>query len=180
MPGRVSTEIDRASASGELLGVDVIRRWQRLMTLADWGRFTDQFFDGRFGFCREARPLATSGLIRKLTEIAEHGAERHDDDELTAGEALEYLRALFWMLWMDREENGAHLEQMKAGFAALVRSWPEPAADLVVLIVLEHLLIRNDIQAFFADWETRDDLREPFREAVHLSTGRIEPTGPPE
>lgn len=91
--------------------------------------------------------------------------------ELTFAEKLEYLRALFHIFWERPAKWADPLKRLKGGLGILVSKWPEPDADLVVTVVLEHLFELDSIRDFFSDWLASPNLKPVFLEAINLSDG---------
>ena len=91
--------------------------------------------------------------------------------ELSQGEALEYLRCVFWICWNAKPRPQETLKKIRASLETMVCGWPECGNDLVLLVVLEHVFIDPCVQKFFSSWNADPLLREAFMESVRLSEG---------
>lgn len=92
-----------------------------------------------------------------------------DDPQLTAFDALQYLRALFVVGWRSGGRANPCVQHIVSRLPTMVSSWPSPKADKVVLVFMEHVLPMPGVLQLFENWQHDAVLAPILREAKFLA-----------
>lgn|GEM_PF-6230971 len=163
------SEIAHHAYKGTPVDIDKVEEWLESDEDATYEELLSLFVGRARLFDQQAYDATAAGLVRYLLATRSTGTP-----ELSTFEVLEYILAIFRMLWPDRKRHKTLLREIKNGLAKFLLNWPEKPADLVILVILEHLFSSPEVAEYFSSWRNHEVLGPAYREALDMAT-----KGPP-